>query len=104
MLNIIFEFRKGIFFIRLLGNFNNNNYEKEKDKISSLIDENQFRYIVINTNYIEKISLDGINHLIETFYKTKKKENNLIICDKYNIFKKLLNNSIPSIKDEIEVL
>ena len=29
MLKIIFEFRKGIFFIRLIGNLNNQNYEKE---------------------------------------------------------------------------
>ena len=104
MLKIIFEFRKGIFFIRLIGNLNNQNYEKEDLKLKRLILENKFKYVVINTNYLEQVDLDGLNYLLEIFYITKQNESNLIICDKNNIFKRLLNNNIPSIKDEIEVL
>lgn len=104
MLEINFEFRKGIFFIRLIGNLKNQNYIQEDKKIKSLILENKFKYIVINTNYLENIDLDGLNYLLEIFYITTKNESNLVICDKNNIFKRLLNNNIPSIKDEIEVL
>lgn len=104
MLKIIFEFRKGIFFIRLIGNLNNQNYEKEDLKLKKLILENKFKYVVINTNYLEQVDLDGLNYLLEIFYITKQNESNLIICDKNSIFKRLLNNNIPSIKDEIEVL
>lgn len=104
MLKINFEFRKGIFFIRLIGNLNNKNY-KPKDKIlKNLIIENKFKYIVINTNYLEKVDLDGLNYLLEIFYFAKTNRGNLVICDKNSIFKRLLNNNIPSIKDEIEVL
>ena len=102
MLKIIFEFRKGIFFIRLIGNLNNQNYEKED--LKRMILENKFKYVVINTNYLEQVDLDGLNYLLEIFYITKQNESNLIICDKNSIFKRLLNNNIPSIKDEIEVL
>ena len=104
MLKINFEFRKGIFFIRLIGNLNKKNYTKEDQKLKKLIIDNNFKYVVINTNYLEKVDLDGLNYLLEIFYITKQNESNLIICDKSSIFKRLLNNNIPSIKDEIEVL
>ena len=104
MLKINFEFRKGIFFIRLIGNLNNKNYMKEDLKLKKLITDNKFKYIVINTTYLEKVDLDGLNYLIEIFYITKQNESNLIICDKSSIFERILNKNIPSIKDEIEVL
>lgn len=104
MLEISFEFRKGIFFIRLIGDLDNKNYIQEDQNIKKLIIDNKFKYIVINTNYIKKVDLDGLNYLLEIFYITKTNESELIICDKNSIFKRLLNNHIPSIKDEIEVL
>ena len=104
MLKINFEFRKGIFFIRLIGNLNNRNYKQEDKMLKELIITNKFKYIVINTNYLKKVDLDGLNYLLEIFYITKNNESNLVICDKNNIFKRLLNNHIPSIKDELEVL
>ena len=104
MLEINFEFRKGIFFIRLIGNLNNQNYKQEERNLKDLITENNFKYVVINTNYLEKVDLDGLNYLLEIFYITRLNNSNLVICDKNNIFKRLLNNNVPSIKDEIEVL
>ena len=104
MLEINFEFRKGIFFMRLIGNLCNKNYYHKKDQIKDLIILNHFKYVVINTNYIEQVDLDGLNYLLEIFYITKENNSNLVICDKNNIFKTLLNNNFPVIKDEIEVL
>lgn len=102
MLKINFEFRKGIFFIRLIGNLKSKNYKQ--NILKELITENKFKYIVINTNYLNEIDLDGLNYILEIAYLTKVNEGTLIICDKNSIFKRLLNNSIPSIKEEIEVL
>lgn len=104
MLKISFEFRKGIFFIRLIGNLNNQNYKPKDKALKTLIIENKFKYIVINTNYLKKVDMDGLNYLLEIFYITKTNDSNLVICDKNSIFKRLLNNNIPSIKEEIEVL
>jgi anti-anti-sigma factor len=103
MLKINFEFRKGIFFIRLIGNLNRKNYKYEEE-LKSLILENQFKYIVINTDCLQKIDVDGLNYLFEIFSLTKSNQGNLIICDKKSIFRRLLNNKIPSISDELEVL
>ena len=104
MLEINFEFRKGICFMRLIGNLCNKNYYQEEEKIKELIIFNKFKYIVINTNYINQIDLDGLNYLLEIFYMTRANDSNLVICDKNNFFKRLLNNNFPVIKDELEVL
>ena len=104
MLKINFEFRKGIFFIRLIGDLKNKNYLGKEKTLKRLIIENEFKYIVINNNYLKKIDIDGLNYLLEIFYITTMNETNLIICDRTNIFKRLLNERIPSIKEETEVL
>lgn len=104
MLRISFEFRKGIFFIRLIGNLSNQNYLKKDEVLKNLIIKNKFQYVVINTNYLDKVDLDGLNYLIGIFQMTKQSTSNLVICDKKSFFKRLLNNNIPSIKSELEVL
>ena len=104
MLKINFEFRKGIFFIRLIGELNKETLMQFENEIKSLIIDNKFKYIVINTNYLKNIDLSGLNYLTKICYIAYKNESNLIICDKSNIFQTLLNGNVPSIKDELEVL
>ncbi len=104
MLKINFEFRKGIFFIRLIGNLSKETYNKIETEMNDLIINNKFKYIVINTNYLKTIDLDGLNYITKIYYIAKENESNLVICDKFNIFKTLLNGNIPNIKDELEVL
>lgn len=104
MLNINYEFRKGIFFIRLFGSLNKETYYKKEDELEGLITENKFKYIVLNTNYLNDIDLDGLNYLTKIYYLTRICNSNLVICDKYNILKILLNNNVPNINSELEVL
>lgn len=104
MLKISFEFRKGIFFIRLIGDLNKESYKQVEEELNVLITENKFKYIVVNTNYLKTVDLAGLNYITAIYYITKENESNLVICDKFNIFKTLLNNNVPSIKDELEVL
>ena len=104
MLKINFEFRKGIFFLRLIGDLDKTSYLDKEREINELIIKNKFKYIVINTNYLNKIDFDGLNYMTKIYFITRKSESNLVICDKYNIFSRLLNNNIPSIKNELEVL
>ena len=104
MLQIIYEFRKGIFFIRLLGNLNKDNYQEKEALLEQIITYNKFKYIVINTNYLEKTDLEGLNLIINLFNKIKENNSDLILCDRYQIVKKLFNLNVPNIKDELEVL
>ena len=104
MLQVNFEFRKGIFFVRLFGDLNKKTYTEKDDYLKELLNENHFRYIVLNTNYLNTIDLDGISYITKILLSAKKNTSNLIICDKTRMFKTLLNNNIPSIEDEIEVL
>ncbi len=104
MLKISFEFRKGIFFIRLIGILNKETYRKTAKELEELITKNKFKYIVINTNYLKEIDLIGLNYLIRIYYITKENKGALIVCDKSNILKTLLNDNVPTIKDELEVL
>ncbi len=103
MLNINFEFRKGIFFVRFIGDLNKESYE-QNNNLLNIINENKFKYVVVNTNYIKNIDLFGLNYLTKIYYITKENECNMIICDKFKIIKELFNNNIPSIENEIEVL
>ena len=104
MLNIIYEFRKGIFFIRLLGTLSKDNYIENEEILNNIITINRFKYIVVNTNYLEKVDLEGLNLIVNIFNKTKECNSNLILCDKYSLVKRLFNINIPNIKDEMEVL
>lgn len=104
MLKLNFEFRKGIFFIRLIGDLNRETYHEIEKELKSLIEDNLFRYIVVNTNHLKTIDMDGLNYLTKIYYLTRECHSNLIICDKSKIFNVLLNNNVPLIDSELEVL
>ena len=104
MLKINFEFRKGIFFLRLIGDLNKSSCKDKEDEIMELLIKNGFKYIVINTNYLKRIDLDGLNYIMKIYYMVRENESNLVICDKFNILSRLLNNNVPNIKNELEVL
>ena len=104
MLKINFEFRKGIFFIRLIGELSKETSIQFENELKALIVDNKFKYIVINTNYLKTIDLNGLNYLTKICYIAYENESNLVICDKSNVLKTLLNETVPNIKDELEVL
>lgn len=104
MLNLNYEFRKGIFFLRLLGELTQKTYSTQLSTIEELLTINNFKYIVINTNYLDKIDFSGINCFFELCNISKQNSTSLVICDKSKLFTKLLHYKIPNIKEELEVL
>ena len=104
MLKLSFEFRKGIFFIRLLGDLNKDSVQKIEKELNTLIINNKFKYVVVNTNYLSSVSLDGLNYITKIYYIALKCDTNLVICDKFKIFKTLLNGNVPLIDSELDVL
>lgn len=102
MLKINYEFRKGIFFIRLIGDLDKKNYYKQEKYLYDLINYNGFKSIVLNTNMVRNVDLYGINY-IACFYDILKENNqNLILCDKSNLWNEIFGNSISSISSELE--
>ncbi len=104
MLKLNFEFRKGIFFIRLIGNLCKDNTKQIENELTALIADNQFKYIVINTNYLETIDMDGLNYITKICCLAHNNQSNLIICDKTKTLNIILNNNFPNISNELEVL
>ena len=104
MLKISFEFRKGIFFIRLIGNMNKQTFNIKCKEIKELLIQNDFKYIVLNVNYLKNIDNDSVNYFNEIYKVTKRNKGNLVLCDKFHVLSKLMKINIPSITDELEVL
>ncbi len=92
MLKTSMEFSKGILFIRLKGDLN-------KDTIKGII-EKDFRYIVLNIDNMYSIDSYSIKYL-NKIYQEYNTYGKMIICDKFNISRKLLKD-IPKIDNERE--
>lgn len=93
MLKTSMEFRRGILFIRVIGDLN-------KNTIKDIIDED-FKYIVINIDNIYSIDSYSIKYLNKLYKKLKKSRGNMIICDKFSLSRKLFIK-IPKIDNEYE--
>ena len=93
MLKTSMEFKRGILFIRLKGDLN-------KNTIRGVIDRD-FKYIVLNIDDMYSIDSYSIKYLNKIYKLYEKNNNKFIICDKFNISKKLLKD-IPKINREYD--
>lgn len=93
MLKTNMEFRKGILFIRLKGDLN-------KNTIKGVIDDD-FKYIVLNIDNMYSIDSYSIQYLNKLNRSVLEDEGKMIICDKFNISRKLLKD-IPKIDNEFD--
>lgn len=87
------EFKKGILFIRLKGDLN-------KKTIKEIISED-FKFIVLNINDMYSIDSYSISYINKLYDNISHDNGELIICDKFDISRKLLKN-IPKIKEEYD--
>ena len=93
MLKTNMEFSKGILFIRLKGDLN-------KNTIKGIIDKD-FKYIVLNIDNMYSIDSYSIDYINKLYKKIDNASGKMIICDKFNISRKLLKN-IPKIDREYD--
>ncbi|MDY5059004.1 MAG: STAS domain-containing protein [Bacilli bacterium] len=93
MLKTSMEFRRGILFIRVKGDLN-------KNTVKGIVDED-FKYIVINIDDIYSIDSYSIKYLKKLYKNFKNNKGNIIICDKFNISKRLFKD-IPKIDNEYD--
>lgn len=87
------EFSKGILFIRLKGDLN-------KNTVRGIIDRD-FKYIVLNIDDMYSIDSYSINYITKLYKKLESTSGKMIICDKFNVSRKLLKD-IPKIDKEYD--
>lgn len=93
MLKTNMEFSKGILFIRLKGDLN-------KNTVKGIIDKD-FKYIVLNIDNMYSIDSYSINYINKLYKRLECISGKMIICDKFNISRKLLKD-IPKIDKEYD--
>lgn len=87
------EFCRGVLFIRLKGDLN-------KNSIKGIL-SNDFKFIVLNIDNMYSIDSYSIHYLNRMYKKFSNNDCKFIICDKFNISKKLLSD-IPKINNEYD--
>ena len=96
LLQTLVEYRKGILFIRLIGNLVKETVPILEIDVNTIIKENQIRYIVINMEELENIDRKGIHMLYYIYELSKKNKGNTLICNlkKEDVKKRLKQNRI----------
>ena len=102
MVNINYEFRKGIMFIRLLGNLTICNSQKIFVNIINIIKEIGIKLVVINIDNIKAIDAYGIKSILILNDKLRKEHDKMFICSN-NCFKEKFEHRIPIINREIDI-
>ena len=88
------EFRKGVLFVRVEGNL-----DEDLKEVDSIIENIGIKYIVLNVDRIKHFNLDDINSIVNYNKYLLKENKKMMICDKQRkIFKNITN-----IKCELEV-
>ena len=73
MLNVEYEYRKGILFIRLYGQLTQNSLKKIKNEIINIIDRSGVTNIVFNLKNIIRVDNYGLKEIYEIYQNIKKK-------------------------------
>lgn len=91
MLDINFEFRRGVLFIRLRGILTKNTVKKLDEEVTTLIRDNGIRNVVFNVSELDKIDLRGISRLFYNYELCKKNRGVSLLCcvDNDNIHEKI---------------
>ncbi|MBE6160589.1 MAG: STAS domain-containing protein [Lactobacillales bacterium] len=107
MLEILYEFRRGILFIRLEGDITKDTYIKYKSEVIYMIMDNGIRNVVINLGKVRNIDLKGINTLFYTYELLRDNRGILMLTDinsniEERILKSHITNYIKTLDNEID--
>ena len=91
MLDVNFEFRRGILFIRLCGDLTKKTIDQFDEIVTSLIRDNGIRNVVFNVSLLNRIDLKGTSRLFYNYELCKKNRGVSLLCciDNNNIHKKI---------------
>ena len=80
MLDISFEFRRGVLFIRLKGSLIKCTIDKLDSEVTTLIRDNGIRNVVFNVSELCKIDLKGISRLFYNYELCKRIRGVSLLC------------------------
>lgn len=80
MLDINYEFRKGVLFIRLSGVLNRNTVNKLQNEVTDMIKDNGIRNVVFNLSNLDSIDMKGINNLLYNYELCHSHKGISLIC------------------------
>lgn len=105
-MRINLEYRKGILFIRLIGELTKETIHQLEHKIDKIVKENQMTNIVLNIERLYNIDMKGINYLFYIYELSRKNKGKTLICGvnneiKNKIKKRRLLNYIKEIENEL---
>lgn len=80
MLRIILEYRKGILFIRLIGELDKETIKKFDRSVISRIKRSGIYNIVYNIDKLNYIDLKGMNYILYSYELCKKNNGKILIC------------------------
>ena len=80
MLNIDFEYRKGVLFLRLKGVLNKSTSFVLDEALKNICDRAGVRFLLINFEKLSSIDKNGINTIINSYNKYFKDRGKLMAC------------------------
>ena len=80
MLEINFENRKGVLFVRLEGILDKNTVSKLQNEITDMIKDNGIRNVVFNLSKLKSIDMRGINNLLYDYELCRNNKGKTLIC------------------------
>ena len=110
MLEINMEFRKGILFIRLIGELNSKTGQKLENEVTELVYENGIRNLVFNLEEVTNIDMKGINALIKNYEFCNKNDGRTFVCNldysqvKNRVYKSRLLRYMYEVRDELSAI
>ena len=108
MIDAIYEFRKGVLFVRLEGELIKKTYKKIKMEIDDIICNGGITNLVFNLENLTDIDLYGVNTLIYNSKLVKKNFGKSFVCGINKKIRKVLENNkifnyLIKIDDEISI-
>ena len=92
-IDINFEFRKGVLFIRLRGVLNKNTIDYYQKNIIEMIKNNGIKNVVLNLKKVYKIDLKGMNLLFYTYEIIRQNKGTLMFTNINELIKERINKS-----------
>lgn len=92
MLKIDIEYKKGILFVRLLGDVNKSTI-KDMEIVDNIIKKAGIKYLLINLEKVVIIRPDEISKMISKYKTLIGDDGKIVICGYYNPMKLSINTS-----------